>query len=113
VSRGCWVHTRVVPSAPDKPEKSALAALLLTAVLWGVADAVQLANGLCDNLLTCVVRAWDWDKPLLVAPAMNTFMWDSPFTARHLDTLQQLGARVRAHSSFFCCAGAWASPVLK
>ncbi len=26
----------------------------------------KAANGLCDNLLTCVVRAWDWQKPLLV-----------------------------------------------
>ena len=26
----------------------------------------KVANGLCDNLLTCVVRAWDWHKPLLV-----------------------------------------------
>jgi phosphopantothenoylcysteine decarboxylase len=42
----------------------------------------KLANGLCDNLLTCVVRAWDFRKPLAVAPAMNTAMWDSPFTAR-------------------------------
>ena len=26
----------------------------------------KAASGLCDNLLTCVVRAWDFDKPLLV-----------------------------------------------
>ena len=26
----------------------------------------KVACGLCDNLLTCVVRAWDWQKPLLV-----------------------------------------------
>jgi len=26
----------------------------------------KVANGMCDNLLTCVVRAWDWQKPLLV-----------------------------------------------
>ncbi|KAG2446273.1 hypothetical protein HXX76_000862 [Chlamydomonas incerta] len=52
----------------------------------------KMANGMADNLLTCVVRAWDFHKPLLVAPAMNTAMWASPFTARHLDTLTQLGA---------------------
>ena len=44
---------------------------------------------MCDNLVTCVVRAWDHGKPLLVAPAMNTFMWENPFTARHLQELQQ------------------------
>ena len=26
----------------------------------------KLAQGLCDNCLTSVVRAWDWSKPLLV-----------------------------------------------
>jgi phosphopantothenoylcysteine decarboxylase len=29
-----------------------------------------------------------------VAPAMNTFMWESPFTAQHLASLQQLGVTV-------------------
>ena len=29
-----------------------------------------------------------------VAPAMNTFMWDSPFTSDHLFKLQKLGAIV-------------------
>ncbi|CAM6094235.1 unnamed protein product [Calypogeia fissa] len=51
----------------------------------------KVAGGLCDNLLTCVVRAWDFQKPLFVAPAMNTFMWDSPFTRRHVASAQDLG----------------------
>ncbi|WIA34321.1 hypothetical protein OEZ86_012660 [Tetradesmus obliquus] len=54
----------------------------------------KLANGLCDNLVTCIARAWDFKRPLLVAPAMNTFMWDSPFTAQHLLAIQQLGVTV-------------------
>ena len=40
------------------------------------------------------VRAWDWGKPLLVAPAMNTYMWDSPFTAQQLAVLSGLGAQI-------------------
>ncbi|BFI17118.1 phosphopantothenoylcysteine decarboxylase [Marchantia polymorpha subsp. ruderalis] len=51
----------------------------------------KVAGGLCDNLLTCVVRAWDFSKPIFIAPAMNTFMWDSPFTRRHLLSAQELG----------------------
>eukprot|EP00879_Flechtneria_rotunda_P002884 GHRR01003100.1.p1 GENE.GHRR01003100.1~~GHRR01003100.1.p1 ORF type:complete len:204 (+),score=70.46 GHRR01003100.1:273-884(+) len=54
----------------------------------------KMANGLCDNLVTCVARAWDFSRPLLVAPAMNTYMWDSPFTQQHLDKLQQLGITI-------------------
>src|SRR4051812_46972840 len=44
----------------------------------------KLAVGLCDNCLTCVWRAWDMAKPVILAPAMNTHMWMHPFTKRHL-----------------------------
>jgi len=47
----------------------------------------KLANGLSDNLLTCIARAWDFKKPFLVAPAMNTQMWLHPFTKKHLNVL--------------------------
>lgn len=44
----------------------------------------KLAAGICDNCLTCVWRAWDVARPVVLAPAMNTLMWDHPMTARHL-----------------------------
>lgn len=44
----------------------------------------KLAVGLCDNCLTCVWRAWDMRKPVVLAPAMNTLMYEHPFTRRHL-----------------------------
>jgi phosphopantothenoylcysteine decarboxylase len=44
----------------------------------------KLAVGLCDNCLTCVWRAWDLTKPVVLAPAMNTMMWTHPFTRKHL-----------------------------
>ena len=47
----------------------------------------KLAVGLCDNALTCVWRAWDWNKPVVLAPAMNTLMWLHPFTKKHLRSL--------------------------
>ena len=47
----------------------------------------KLASGLCDNCLTCVWRAWDTEKPVLLAPAMNTLMWRHPLTARHMRQL--------------------------
>ncbi|KAE8728431.1 Phosphopantothenoylcysteine decarboxylase [Hibiscus syriacus] len=31
----------------------------------------KIAGGLCDNLLTCVVRAWDYSKPMFVAPPVS------------------------------------------
>jgi phosphopantothenoylcysteine decarboxylase len=53
----------------------------------------KLANGLSDNCLTCVWRAWDPDRPIVLAPAMNTLMWEHPLTERHL---RQLGLDARA-----------------
>jgi phosphopantothenoylcysteine decarboxylase len=47
----------------------------------------KLANGLADNCLTCVWRAWDPNRPTILAPAMNTLMWEHPLTARHLRQL--------------------------
>lgn len=44
----------------------------------------KFALGLCDNFLTCLYRAWDFRKPVVLAPAMNTRMWQSPATLRHL-----------------------------
>lgn len=44
----------------------------------------KFALGLSDNCLTCVYRAWDFARPVVLAPAMNTLMWDSPVTRRHL-----------------------------
>ena len=54
----------------------------------------KAANGTCDNLLTCILRAWDFAKPLLVAPAMNAAMWDHPTTTEHLARLKSFGYRV-------------------
>ena len=51
----------------------------------------KVACGICDNLLTCVVRAWRRDKPLLFAPAMNSFMYDHPITEQQIDTLRRFG----------------------
>ncbi len=47
----------------------------------------KIANGLADNLLTCVARAWNMAKPIRVAPAMNTEMWLHPATAEQLNKL--------------------------
>ncbi|XP_074863459.1 phosphopantothenoylcysteine decarboxylase isoform X2 [Carettochelys insculpta] len=51
----------------------------------------KIANGICDNLLTCVIRAWDLSKPLLFCPAMNTAMWEHPITARQVKQLKDFG----------------------
>jgi phosphopantothenoylcysteine decarboxylase len=49
----------------------------------------KLAYGLADNCLCCVGRAWDMTKPMILAPAMNTMMWEQPITARQFRQLAQ------------------------
>ena len=50
----------------------------------------KAANGIADDLLTTTVIASD--KPLLIAPAMNTKMFDNPATQANLQILTSRGA---------------------
>jgi phosphopantothenoylcysteine decarboxylase len=50
----------------------------------------KIALGICDNLVTCIARAWHVGiRPFLVAPAMNTAMWEHPITRTHLNALER------------------------
>lgn len=49
---------------------------------------------MCDNLLTCVARAWDPKKPLLYCPAMNTKMWEHPVTSKQIEILNCWGFKI-------------------
>jgi phosphopantothenoylcysteine synthetase/decarboxylase len=47
-------------------------------------------------------------RPVIVAPAMNTHMWDHPVTASQLDTIRQWGYTVLEPQVRFtagCCWG--------
>ena len=73
------------------------------------------ALGLCGNLVGSVLRAWYYDmepsfaqplvekyghaalnRPVLAAPAMNTYMWHQKVTGQHLETLKGRGVEVVA-----------------
>jgi phosphopantothenoylcysteine synthetase/decarboxylase len=54
----------------------------------------KLAHGLADNLLSSIALANNFKKPLLIAPAMNTEMYDHPATQRNLQTLKDWGVLV-------------------
>ena len=59
-----------------------------------VAVVAPLDANTLANLITCVLRAWDFAKPVVVAPAMNTLMWQHPVTAPQLETLRGWGVTV-------------------
>lgn len=48
----------------------------------------DIANGKCDKFLTSIARAWPREKPIVIAPAMNTRMWTHPVTAEHISKLR-------------------------
>lgn len=57
----------------------------------------KLAGGHADNLLTSAALAST--APLVVAPAMNSAMWEHPATAANVDLLRARGARIVAPDS--------------
>jgi len=46
----------------------------------------KVACGICDDLLTTTLCAC-WEKPVLLAPAMNSKMWANPIVQRNLSVL--------------------------
>ena len=51
----------------------------------------KLAHGLADNMLTSTALALPSTTPKLIAPAMNTKMYENPLTKKNLDTLHNVG----------------------
>ncbi len=50
----------------------------------------RIAHGIADDLLTTIMQVCD-KPPVLLAPAMNTSMWESEATRRNMATLKQRG----------------------
>lgn len=54
----------------------------------------RLAAGLANDLIGALFLAHDFSKPYLVAPAMNTFMYQHPATQASIKRLQSWGVEV-------------------
>jgi phosphopantothenoylcysteine decarboxylase/phosphopantothenate--cysteine ligase len=82
--------------APDHAAISHLE-LVRRADVYAIAPAsantiAKLAAGLADNLLTSAALASE--APLVLAPAMNSHMWEHPATRANMATLVERGAAV-------------------
>ncbi|MDH6363291.1 phosphopantothenoylcysteine decarboxylase [Enterococcus sp. PF1-24] len=51
----------------------------------------KIANGTGDDLLSTVALPLQTDVPKVIAPAMNTYMYQNPVVQRNLATLKELG----------------------
>jgi phosphopantothenoylcysteine decarboxylase / phosphopantothenate---cysteine ligase len=85
-----WALARKEPSSDPYPHLRDVD-LLVVAPLTAHTLA-RLAHGLADDLLTETALAHR--GPLLVAPAMNSAMWEHPATQANLTTLTTRGAHV-------------------
>lgn len=64
----------------------------------------KLAHGIADNIVTATALALPTDTPKLIAPAMNTKMYDNPLTQRNLQNLQEVGYQeIEPRSSMLAC----------
>ena len=90
-------HVVVDDYAPDNPDPIAHITFSQTAELLIVAPATaniiaKFANGVADDFLSSTYLACS--SPVLIAPAMNTTMWEHPATQRNLQQLRADGVHI-------------------
>ncbi len=65
----------------------------------------KLAAGIADNLLTSLFLAHDRTRPYLIAPAMNTLMYDHPATQSSLKKLKEWGINILPTAEGYLACG--------
>lgn len=63
----------------------------------------KIANGICDNLLTSIACAFN--KPIYIAPAMNTNMWNNSIIQENIQNLKNLGVNILEPESGYLACG--------
>lgn len=62
----------------------------------------KLTLGICDNLLTSIYCAYK--KPVIIAPCMNTGMWENPAVQKNIEALKSRGVNVvEPESGYLAC----------
>jgi phosphopantothenoylcysteine decarboxylase / phosphopantothenate---cysteine ligase len=90
-------HVIVDDYAPDNPDPIAHITFSQSVDLFLVAPATaniiaKFANGVADDFLSSTYLASS--APVLIAPAMNTTMWEHPATQRNLAQLRKDGVHI-------------------
>lgn len=64
----------------------------------------KLAHGMADNIVTATTLALPAETAKLIAPAMNTKMYDNPLTQRNISILKEVGYQeIEPRSSLLAC----------
>ena len=90
-------HVIVDDYAPDNPDPIAHITFSQSVDLFLVAPATaniiaKFANGVADDFITSTYLAST--APVMIAPAMNTSMWNHPATQRNLEKLRADGVYI-------------------
>lgn len=65
----------------------------------------KMAAGIADNLITSLFLAHDWNKPFLIAPAMNTNMFNHFATQESLKKLSEWGVKILPTAEGYLACG--------
>lgn len=62
----------------------------------------KITHGICDNLLTSTFCAFK--KPVIIAPCMNTNMWENPAIVENIETLRKRNIKIiEPETGFLAC----------
>ena len=87
-----------------KPEHIALTDADIFVIAPATANTIgKIANGICDNLLSTTACAFN--KPFLIAPAMNNNMWENKFVQENIKKLEENGYNLLYPSEGFLACG--------
>lgn len=77
----------------------------LTLIAPATANTInKLSAGIGDNLLTSLFLAHEWNKPYLIAPAMNTKMYNHPATKKSMEKLISWGVKIlQTDTGYLAC----------
>lgn len=88
------VYTQQFDTSDKKPEHISLCdwADIFIIAPASANTISKLANGICDNLLTSLACAYT--KTVLLAPAMNTGMWENQFIQENIEKLKSANYKI-------------------
>jgi len=87
-----------------KPEHIALTSADIFVIAPASANTIsKISNGICDNLLLSTACAFK--NPILLAPAMNSGMWNNPFIQENLAKLKNHRYHIIEPSEGFLACG--------
>ena len=84
--------------APSEEHKSTHINLVEWADVVVIAPATaniiaKAANGICDDLVSTILCVC-WQKPTVLAPAMNDCMWENPAVQRNVEAVRKMGLKI-------------------